>query len=151
MISLKNINWKKVSVSEILRGCTNSIFSKLNLTSPKLQELADYRLSICKGCPLLTDENQCLRDWSEKDNVKVERIVNEKYKAHLATSPNPTKDYSEFLEYETQLYIKTNKKYVEVDGKVYVGCGCYMVCKIFNPNSSCPALKWESVNSDQFN
>lgn len=145
----RKIDWKNFSLLEVIRGCSNSLLSTVNIGSPKVKELAEYRLGICQQCDLLTENGVCHRDWTDKDDVIIEEIVTKKYSNHLKNSANPEIDYQNYKALEEKIYIRNEKHHIVVDNKEYLGCGCIIKCKIFNPLSSCPALKWEMVDQNQ--
>lgn len=145
-INLRNINWKTFNIMEVVEGCKNFTIRNLTL-SDEYKEMAEYRLNICKGCELMRN-NICFKDWKdEKDERKVDEIAKEKFDSYIAVTPENAikKKWSVVREQERQNYILDNKVHTVHKGVAYVGCGCMLNCKTFNPHSNCPAKKWESV------
>lgn len=142
-INLRNVNWKTFNIMEVVEGCKNFTIRNLTL-SDEYKEMAEYRLNICKQCELMKN-NVCFKDWKdEADERKVDEITKEKFDA--ANAVNATKkEWITFREQEKQNYIIDNKEHTVYKGIAYTGCGCMLNCKTFNPKSSCPAKKWESV------
>lgn len=131
-----NVDWKNFNLNHVLQGCTSLLKAGLNLESQYVKDVAKYRLSFCNSCSL-NDGSRCFRDWDDKDREKLEGILVSKYGTKVVDNETYFK--------ELQLYIRLYKTHTIHKGKVYIGCGCNIKCKVFSLESSCPANKWQAV------
>lgn len=140
-IDLRKIDWKNFSFKEVLEGCRNAEFAKRNIgdKAEQYKAMAEKRLAICETCELFKN-NRCTRDWKKSDEVEVLKLTNEQFTT--ASKLDKNVDFNTIKEQVEQHYIISNKLHTVHEGKAYVGCGCMLNCKTFNPNSTCPAGKW---------
>ena len=140
-MSFLNVDWNNFKIMDVVKGCGNAILSQLNLQDNDLKEIAQFRLDICNSCNLYRN-NRCFRDWNNEDNEKFNKIIE---KINILDSDPFEK--RRLIEKERQEYIKLYKIHTIHKGRVHIGCGCNMDCKIFSLGSSCPAGKWDSVKN----
>ena len=141
-----NIDWKNFNALNVLNGCGALLGSGLNLTSQKVKDTAKFRLQKCEICELNV-KGRCFRDWNDEDEKEVKKIVDVKYQLELQKSAsNKEVLRQEYIDKERESRIKLYKKHTIHKGKVYLGCGCNIKCKVFSMDSTCPAQKWHSVH-----
>lgn len=144
-----NFDLENFKFKDFLRGCSNDILSKLDLQPKKVKEVAEYRIAICKSCPLgQVNGVNCFRDVSDDDYKRINDDANIKF------DPATTKMDFQQIQFYRQRFVDeeikkltVTRKHVnhEDTGEPMFGCGCLLNCKTSNLGSSCPANKWLAV------
>jgi hypothetical protein len=144
-----NFDLENFKFKDFLTGCSNEILGKLDLQPKKVKEIAEYRIAICKACPLgQVNGVTCFRDVSNDDYKNINDIANIKF--------DPVTNNLDFqqLQFNKQQFINDEIKKLtllrkhtihEDSDEPIFGCGCLLNCKTSNLGSSCPANKWLAV------